>query len=135
MRLLRYGPKGQERPGVLDQDGHIRSLAGTVTDVDGALLASALDRLKQLDVATLPRVEDSVRIAEPVARVGKFICIGLNYRDHAREAGMPIPTEPIIFMKAISAIIGPNDDVLLPPNSRTSDWDVELGVVIGKEAR
>ncbi len=135
MKLLRYGPKGQERPGLLDSDGRIRSLAGEVADIDGALLADGLDRLRALDPASLPLVEDGVRLAEPVARVGKFLCIGLNYSDHAAEAGMPIPAEPIIFAKATSAIIGPNDDVYLPPKSQKSDWEVELGVVIGKLAR
>jgi len=135
MKLLRYGPKGQEKPGLLDGEGKIRDLSGVVADIDGALLASGLGALKALDIASLPVVADGVRLAEPVARVGKFICIGLNYSDHAQEAGMPIPAEPIIFSKATSSIIGPNDDVHLPPRSVKSDWEVELGVVIGKEAR
>ncbi|MGC4252504.1 MAG: fumarylacetoacetate hydrolase family protein [Sphingobium sp.] len=136
MKLLRYGPKGQEKPGLLDGEGRIRSLADHVSDLDGATLAAGLTKLSMIDPTTLPVVEDAgVRLAEPVARVGKFICIGLNYSDHAAEAGMPIPAEPIIFMKATSAIIGPNDDVLLPPTSAKSDWEVELGVVIGKTAR
>jgi ureidoglycolate lyase/2,4-diketo-3-deoxy-L-fuconate hydrolase len=104
-------------------------------DIDGALLARLPAALAGIDVAALPVVADGVRIAEPVGRVGKFICIGLNYIDHATEAGMAVPTEPIIFMKATSSIIGPNDDVLLPPTSVKSDWEVELGVVIGREAR
>jgi 2-keto-4-pentenoate hydratase/2-oxohepta-3-ene-1,7-dioic acid hydratase in catechol pathway len=135
MKLLRYGPKGQERPGVLDADGGIRCLAGVIGDIDPAVLGSGLAALAGIDVSGLPRVDAGVRLAEPVARVGKFICIGLNYRDHAAESGQPVPTEPIIFTKAISAIIGPNDDVVLPPMSAKSDWEVELGVVIGKEAR
>ncbi|WP_116091689.1 fumarylacetoacetate hydrolase family protein [Sphingomonas crusticola] len=135
MKLLRYGPKGQEKPGLLDQAGRIRSLAAHVTDIDGALLATGLGQLREIDVETLPIVEPDVRLAEPVASVGKFLCIGLNYSDHAAESGMPIPSEPIIFTKATSAIIGPNDDVYLPPQSAKSDWEVELGVVIGKEAR
>lgn len=135
MKLLRYGARGHEQPGVLDADGRIRSLSGVVPDIDGALLARLPDALAGIDVAALPRVGDDVRIAEPVAGVGKFICIGLNYIDHANEAGMAVPTEPIIFMKATSSIIGPNDDVLLPPSSVKSDWEVELGVVIGREAR
>ncbi|HEX8415339.1 MAG TPA: fumarylacetoacetate hydrolase family protein [Sphingomicrobium sp.] len=135
MKLLRYGPKGQEKPGLLDAEGRIRSLADHVQEIDGALLSSGLEKLRGIDPSTLPLVEDDVRLAEPVARVGKFICIGLNYSDHAAEAGMPLPAEPIIFMKATSAIIGPNDDVHLPPTSTKSDWEVELGVVIGKEAR
>ncbi len=137
MKLLRYGPKGQEKPGLLDADMRIRSLADHVADIDGALLATGLDALRTLDPAALPLVPEAetARIAEPVARVGKFLCIGLNYSDHAAEAGMPIPAEPILFTKATSAIIGPNDDVLLPPTSVKSDWEVELGIVIGKEAR
>ena len=134
MKLLRYGPKGQERPGLLDSSGRVRSLAGKLADIDGTVLGD-LDSLRALDPGSLPLVEPGVRLAEPVARVGKFICIGLNYRDHAKEAGMPIPSEPIIFTKATSAIIGPNDDVLLPPASRKADWEVELGAVIGREAR
>ncbi len=122
MKLLRYGPRGQEKPGLLDAEGRIRSLAGTVAEIDGALLATGLEALKGIDPASLPLVEEGVRLAEPVANVRKFLCIGLNYEDHAREAGMPIPTEPIIFTKATSAIIGPNDDVFLPPNPAKSDW-------------
>ncbi|QYE34901.1 fumarylacetoacetate hydrolase family protein [Polymorphobacter sp. PAMC 29334] len=135
MKLLRYGPKGQERSGMLDADGGIRCLAGVIGDIDPGVLGTGLAALAGVDVASLPRVDAGVRLAEPVARVGKFICIGLNYRDHAAESGQPVPTEPIIFTKAISAIIGPNDDVVLPPTSAKSDWEVELGVVIGKEAR
>ena len=135
MKLLRYGVRGQEQPGVLDNSGQVRSLSGIVPDIDGALLASLPDVLSGIDVETLPVVADGVRIAEPVGKVGKFICIGLNYIDHATEAGMAVPTEPIIFMKATSSIIGPNDDVLLPPTSVKSDWEVELVVVIGREAR
>jgi 2-keto-4-pentenoate hydratase/2-oxohepta-3-ene-1,7-dioic acid hydratase in catechol pathway len=135
MKLLRYGARGHEQPGVLDSEGQIRSLAGIIPDIDGALLARLPATLAGIDVAALPVVADGVRIAEPVGRVGKFICIGLNYIDHATEAGMAVPTEPIIFMKATSSIIGPNDDVLLPPTSVKSDWEVELGVVIGREAR
>jgi 2-keto-4-pentenoate hydratase/2-oxohepta-3-ene-1,7-dioic acid hydratase in catechol pathway len=135
MRLLRYGPRGDEKPGLLDADGTIRSLAGHVGDIDGALLAGNLGAVRAIDPAGLPPVPADVRIAEPVARVGKFICIGLNYADHAAEAGSLVPAEPIIFTKATSAIIGPNDDVVLPPRSTKGDWEVELGVVIGKEAR
>jgi ureidoglycolate lyase/2,4-diketo-3-deoxy-L-fuconate hydrolase len=135
MKLMRYGPKGQEKPGLVDSEGGIRDLSGHIADIDGAVLADGLTALAAIDPASLPQVESSVRIAEPVANVGKFICIGLNYSDHAAEAGMPAPSEPIIFTKATSAIIGPNDTVLLPPNSTKSDWEVELGVVIGKEAR
>ncbi|PZU06874.1 fumarylacetoacetate hydrolase family protein [Sphingomonas sp.] len=135
MKLLRYGPRGQEKPGLLDDQGAIRDLSGFIADIDGAILADGLEMLRGLDIASLPIVEAGIRLAEPVARVGKFLCIGLNYSDHAAESGMEIPTEPIIFTKATSSIIGPNDAVLLPPGSTKSDWEVELGVVIGKEAR
>jgi 2,4-diketo-3-deoxy-L-fuconate hydrolase len=134
MKLLRYGPKGQEKPGLLDKDGQIRDLSGVVKDIDGSVL-SDLSAVRAAKIDSLPVVEKGVRLAEPVAKVGKFLCIGLNYSDHAAESGMPEPSEPIIFMKAISAIIGPNDDVYLPPTSKKSDWEVELGIVIGKEAR
>jgi 2-keto-4-pentenoate hydratase/2-oxohepta-3-ene-1,7-dioic acid hydratase in catechol pathway len=134
MKLLRYGPKGQEKPGLLDADGKIRDLSGVVKDIDGSVLAD-LSKVRAADVNSLPVVADGVRIAEPVARVGKFLCIGLNYSDHAAESGMAEPSEPIIFMKATSAIIGPNDDVYLPPTAKKGDWEVELGIVIGKEAR
>jgi 2,4-diketo-3-deoxy-L-fuconate hydrolase len=135
MKLLRYGPVGHEQPGVLDSTGRMRSLAGVIDDVDGALLASDFAALAGIDFDKLPLVTGDVRIAEPVAKVGKFICIGLNYRDHAAESGLPIPSEPIVFSKATSAIIGPNDVVVLPPTSAKSDWEVELGIVIGKECR
>jgi 2,4-diketo-3-deoxy-L-fuconate hydrolase len=134
MKLLRYGPKGQEKPGLLDKDGQIRDLSSVVKDIDGKALAD-LSAIKAAKIDSLPVVAKGVRIAEPVAKVGKFLCIGLNYSDHAAESGMPEPSEPIIFMKATSAIIGPNDDVYLPPNAKKGDWEVELGIVIGKEAR
>lgn len=137
MKLLRYGPKGQERPGLLDADGAIRDLSEHIEDIDGRLLADPglMARLATLSPSDLPLVGEPIRLAEPVARVGKFLCIGLNYSDHADEAGAAVPEEPILFTKATSAIIGPNDDVILPPSSMKSDWEVELGVVIGKEAR
>ncbi len=135
MKLLRYGPRGAERPALLDAEGRIRCLAGHLADIDGPLLARWSDVLAGIDIAGLPLVPAGVRIAEPVAGVGKFVCIGLNYSDHAAEAGMAVPSEPIIFMKATSSIIGPNDDVLLPPASVKSDWEVELGLVIGRTAR
>ena len=134
MKLLRYGPKGQEKPGLLDAQGQIRDLSGIVKDINGKTLAD-LSAIRAAKVESLPVVEKGVRLAQPVANVGKFLCIGLNYSDHAAESGMPEPSEPIIFMKATSAIIGPFDDVYLPPTSKKSDWEVELGVVIGKEAR
>ena len=135
MKLFRYGPKGAEKPGVLDAQGRRRDLSGVIQDINPALLGSGLSALAGIDVERLPEVNADARLAEPVANVGKFVCIGLNYRDHAEESGMPIPSEPIVFMKATSAIMGPNDDVLLPPTSQKSDWEVELGVVIGREAR
>ncbi len=133
MKLLRYGSKGQECPGLFDKEGRIRSLAGIVNDIDGD--KTTLATIRDVAINSLPIVEPGVRLAEPVAKVGKFVCIGLNYSDHAAESGMAVPAEPIIFMKATSAIIGPYDDVYLPPQSKKSDWEVELGVVIGKEAR
>src|SRR5690606_9530532 len=137
MKLLRFGPKGQERPGLLDAEGNIRDLSSQVADIDGSVLADTdrMAMLAALEPSTLPPVEGPVRLAEPVARIGKFLCIGLNYSDHAAEAGAALPDEPIIFSKATSAIVGPNDDVVLPPTSVKSDWEVELGVVIGREAR
>jgi 2-keto-4-pentenoate hydratase/2-oxohepta-3-ene-1,7-dioic acid hydratase in catechol pathway len=134
MKLLRYGPKGQEKPGLLDADGKIRDLSGVVKDIDGSVLTD-LSRVRAANAESLPKVAAGARLAEPVARVGKFLCIGLNYSDHAAESGMAEPSEPIIFSKATSAIIGPNDDVYLPPNAKKGDWEVELGIVIGKEAR
>jgi ureidoglycolate lyase/2,4-diketo-3-deoxy-L-fuconate hydrolase len=136
MKLLRYGPKGHERPGLLDSEGQIRALCGHIADIDGEVLANGLPALAALDPQSLPLAADQqARLAEPVNGVGKFLCIGLNYSDHAAEAGQPVPEEPILFTKATSAIIGPNDDVILPPNSVKSDWEVELGIVIGREAR
>jgi 2-keto-4-pentenoate hydratase/2-oxohepta-3-ene-1,7-dioic acid hydratase in catechol pathway len=136
MKLLRYGPKGQEKPGMLDADGRIRSLAAVVPDIDGAAIGpEGLARLQGLDPASLPPVEGSPRLGACVARVGKFICIGLNYADHAAESGMAVPPEPVIFMKATSAVCGPNDDVEIPRGSEKTDWEVELGVVIGRPAK
>jgi 2-keto-4-pentenoate hydratase/2-oxohepta-3-ene-1,7-dioic acid hydratase in catechol pathway len=135
MKLFRHGPKGAEKPGILDASGRRRDLSGVIHDIDGSLLASGLAALANLDSERLPEVGADVRLAEPVGKVGKFVCIGLNYRDHAEESKMPIPAEPIVFMKATSAIMGPNDDVLMPPASQKSDWEVELGVVIGRECR
>ena len=135
MKFLRYGPRGHEKPAVLDVDGQVRCLSAHIADIDGAFLARRDAIMAGIDLAALPVVAAPGRIAEPVARVGKFICIGLNYRDHAIEAGMPIPSEPIIFMKATSAICGPNDNVIIPRGSLKTDWEVELGVVIGVETR
>jgi 2-keto-4-pentenoate hydratase/2-oxohepta-3-ene-1,7-dioic acid hydratase in catechol pathway len=136
MKLLRYGPTGQEKPGLLDGNGVIRDLSGEVGDIAGAALSDdSLARLRAIDPATLPLVEGDPRIGACVGQVGKFICIGLNYADHAAESGMDLPAEPVIFFKATSAIIGPNDTVEIPRNSVKTDWEVELGVVIGKEAK
>ncbi|MGP2491454.1 fumarylacetoacetate hydrolase family protein [Mesorhizobium sp. PUT5] len=133
MKLVRYGEPGQEKPGILDADGKIRDLSGIVDDIAGAALApQGLDKIRSLDIDALPRVEGDVRYGPCVGQVGKFICIGLNYADHAAESGMPIPSEPVVFMKATSAICGPNDTVLIPRDSVKTDWEVELGVVIGK---
>ncbi len=132
MKLLRYGEPGHEMPGVLDADGKIRSLAGIVDDIDGTALAS--DRLDGIDVSALPLIEGTPRLGPCVGNVGKFICIGLNYSDHAAESGMPVPDEPEVFTKATSAICGPNDDVIQPRNSTKLDWEVELAVVIGRDA-
>ena len=135
MKLVRYGQAGQERPGLLDAHGRIRDLSAHVPDIAGAaLLPGALDRLRVLDPDTLPLVEES-RIGACVGSVGKFVCIGLNYSDHAAETGAAIPTEPILFNKWTSAITGPNDDVEIPRLSNKTDWEVELGVVIGTPGR
>lgn len=136
MKLLRYGPAGQEKPGLLDKDGNIRDLSGHVTDIAGAaILPEELDRLRGIDPVSLPLVEGSPRLGPCVADTGKFICIGLNYSDHAAETGATVPPEPIIFMKATSAIVGPNEAIEIPRNSTKTDWEVELGVVIGKTAK
>lgn len=136
MKFLRYGAPGAERPGLIDKDGVLRDLSGHVADLSGQALDPArLAALAGLDPATLPAVEGTPRIGPCVAGVGKFICIGLNYSDHAAETGSPIPSEPIVFMKATSAICGPDDDVIIPRDSHKTDWEVELGVVIGKTAK
>ena len=131
MRFLRYGEIGSEKPGVMDAMGAIRDLSSIIDD----FTPDVLQNLPDVDPAGLPLVEGTPRIGVPVAHVGKFVCIGLNYSDHAQEAGMAIPTEPIVFMKATSAIVGPNDPVVLPRGSVKGDWEVELGVVIGKPAK
>ena len=136
MKLVRYGPAGEERPGMLDVEGTLRDLSAHVEDIAGATLSpDGLDRLRALDPASLPLVEGSPRIGPCVGRVGKFVCIGLNYADHAAESGLSVPPEPVVFMKATSAIIGPDDDVVLPRGSTKTDWEVELGVVIGSPAK
>jgi ureidoglycolate lyase len=136
MKLLRVGAKGQEKPAILAADGSIRDLSGVVKDIAGDVLTpEGLDKIRAVDVNSLPKLPEGQRIGPCVGSIGKFICIGLNYADHAAETGAPIPKEPIIFMKATSAIIGPNDTVVIPKNSIKPDWEVELGVIIGKEAR
>src|SRR6478672_1792295 len=136
MKLLRYGSAGQEKPGLLDSTGAIRDLSGVVSDIAGdLLLPDGIAKLRKVDPASLPKVNGTPRIGPCVGRVGKFICIGLNYSDHAAESGMAVPSEPIIFMKATSCIVGPNDNVELPRGSQKTDWEVELGVVIGKPAK
>ena len=136
MKLLRYGEKGQERPALLDNNGQLRDLSAVVTDIAGDTLSpQSIARLQDIDPSTLPLVEGSPRIGACVGQVGKFICIGLNYADHAAETGAAIPAEPVVFSKWTSAIVGPNDDVEIPRNSRKTDWEVELGVVIGKGGR
>jgi 2-keto-4-pentenoate hydratase/2-oxohepta-3-ene-1,7-dioic acid hydratase in catechol pathway len=136
LKLLRFGEPGHERPGVLDSRGVVRDLTGVVHDIAGpTLLPDAIAKLKRLDLSTLPVVNGSPRLGPCVAGVGKFVCVGLNYSDHAAESNMPVPAEPIVFMKATSSICGPNDDIELPRGSQKSDWEVELGVVIGKPAK
>ncbi|SBW15245.1 FAH family protein [Brucella sp. 10RB9215] len=136
MKFLRYGAAGQEKPGLLDADGTIRDLSAHVSDLSGAALdPDALAKLGALDVNSLPKVEGNPRIGPCVAGTGKFICIGLNYSDHAAETGAAVPSEPIIFMKATSAIVGPNDDLVIPRGSQKTDWEVELGIIIGKTAK
>ena len=136
MKLLRFGPRGAEKPGILDAEGAIRDLSGVIDDISGSVLNDAnMDRLCALDVNSLPKVKGDPRIGACVGQVGKFVCIGLNYADHAAESGMELPQEPVVFFKATSAIIGPDDSVEIPRGSVKTDWEVELGVVIGKEAK
>lgn len=136
MKLVRYGNTGAERPGMLDNKGRIRDLSQIMQDITGAALApEALAKLRQLDPEKLALVDGSPRMGACVGSVGKFICIGLNYSDHARESNMAVPKEPVVFMKATSAIIGANDDVIIPRDALKTDWEVELGVVIGREAK
>lgn len=135
MRLVRYGAAGQERPGLIDEDGRVRDLSAHVDDLEGDALGPVeLARLSSLDAVNLPLVEGRPRLGPPVARTRKFLAIGLNYRDHAEEAGLPIPAEPIIFAKAVSCIQGAFDPVTIPPDSKKTDWEIELGVVIGSRA-
>ena len=136
MKLLRYGPAGKERPAILDSHGKIRDLSAQVSDIGGdGLLPASLDKLRHLDINSLPLVDGNPRLGACIGSVGKFICIGLNYADHAAETGAEIPKEPVIFSKWTSTIVGPNDDVEIPRDSVKTDWEVELGVVIGKGGR
>ncbi|MGK5054442.1 fumarylacetoacetate hydrolase family protein [Janthinobacterium sp. RB2P8] len=136
MKLMRYGAKGAEKPALIDADGVVRDLSGVLSDITGATLGKdGLATLAALDIASLPVVANPGRIAPPWKGVGKFLCVGLNYADHAAESGMAVPPEPVLFMKATSAIIGANDAVVMPQASTKSDWEVELGVVIGTTAR
>ena len=136
MKLVRYGDAGQEKPGLIDAQGAIRDLSGAVRDLDGSTLSEEqLAKLRGLDVNTLPKATGNPRLGVPVGNVQKLICIGLNYSDHAKESNMPIPEEPVVFMKAISALNGPNDTVVLPKGSKKGDWEVELAFVVGKTAR
>lgn len=136
MKLVRYGAPGAEAPGLIDDQGQLRDLSGHVADLGGDVLSDAgLDKIRALDVSTLNQVEGSPRMGPCVAGIGKFICIGLNYSDHAAESGLPVPKHPVVFMKATSAVVGPNDDVYMPRGSTNTDWEVELGVVIGTKAK
>ncbi len=134
MKLVRFGAAGAEKPGIIDNDGAVRDLSGVVGELGGDVLTD-LSSLSATDIGALPKVSGEVRFGPCVAGTGKLICIGLNFSDHAAESGMAVPSEPIIFMKATSAICGPNDDILIPRGSEKTDWEVELGVVIGKPAK
>ncbi|WP_112323098.1 fumarylacetoacetate hydrolase family protein [Oceanibium sediminis] len=136
MKLLRFGPEGAEKPGILDAEGTIRDLSGVVPDISGATLSDeGLAQIAATDLSTLPAVPADTRLGPCVAGTGKFICIGLNYADHAAESGMDVPAEPVMFMKATSAICGPNDPIIIPRDSEKTDWEVELAVIIGKRAK
>jgi len=136
MKLLRYGPPGHEKPGMLDADGTLRDLTAVVYDIDGtSLTPQGLERIRALDPLELPAVRGPQRLGACVGSIGKFVCIGLNYADHAAEAGMALPDEPIVFGKWTSAVVGPHDDIRIPRGSEKTDWEVELGVVVGSRAR
>ena len=135
MKLVRYGENGSEKPGMIDSDGTLRDLSAHVSDIDGSTLeAASLAKLRAIDPSSLPAVSGSPRLGCPVGSIGKVLCIGLNFSDHAKESGLPIPEEPILFMKATTSLSGPFDQVVLPKGSVKSDWEVELGIVIGKRA-
>jgi len=136
MKLLRVGKVGEEKPAVLDDNGLIRDLSAHISEIDTEFLANnGFEKVAKLDLNSLPVIDENERIGQPVSHVGKFICVGLNYADHAAESGMEVPSEPVLFMKATSSVMGPNDTVYMPPKSEKSDWEVELGVIIGKEAK
>lgn len=136
MKLLRHGEFGQEKPGIIDHDGKIRDLSDHISDINGDTISSdGLKKISTIDLSSLPIVPDNTRLGACVGSVGKFLCIGLNYSDHAAESGLPVPSEPILFSKATSAIVGPNDNVEIPRNSSETDWEVELGIIIGKKAK
>ncbi|MEV0407942.1 fumarylacetoacetate hydrolase family protein [Actinoallomurus sp. NPDC050550] len=136
MKLLRVGPVGAERPAVLAEDGSLLDLSGVTRDIDGDFLATGLDRARAAYAAgELPPIQNTKRVGSPVARPGKVVCVGLNYRDHAEETGAEIPAEPIIFMKASNTVVGPDDDVLIPPGSEKTDYEVELAIILGGQAR
>lgn len=136
MKLVRFGAAGSEKPGLIDRNGDVRDLSAVVADIGGAILSDeGLERLRDIDLSELPKAENGVRLGPCVAGVGKFVCIGLNYADHAAESGLQVPPEPVVFMKATSAICGPDDDLIIPRGSEKTDWEVELGIVIGTRAK
>ena len=136
MKLLRFGEIGKEKPGILDSNGKIRDLSGHIPDINGETISKeGLNKISSIDQMSLPIVPEGIRLGACVGSIGKFLCIGLNYSDHAAESGMPVPKEPILFSKATSAVVGPNDDVEIPRNSVETDWEVELGIIIGKKAK
>ena len=136
MKLLRHGVLGSEKPGIIDHEGKIRDLSSHIPDINGdSINSESLKKIGAIDLSTLPIVSNTTRLGACVGNVGKFLCIGLNYSDHVAESGLPVPSEPILFSKATSAIVGPNDNVEIPRNSSETDWEVELGIIIGKKAK
>ena len=136
MKLLRHGEFGNEKPGIIDHEGKIRDLSSHIPDINGdSINSESLKKIGAMNLSTLPIVSNDTRLGACVGNVGKFLCIGLNYSDHAAESGLPVPSEPILFSKATSAIVGPNDNVEIPRNSSETDWEVELGIIIGKKAK
>jgi 2-keto-4-pentenoate hydratase/2-oxohepta-3-ene-1,7-dioic acid hydratase in catechol pathway len=136
MKLLRYGDIGNEKPGILDNEGKIRDLSSHIPDINGDTISeNSLNKIASINISSLTIIPDGTRLGSCVGNSGKFLCIGLNYSDHAAESGLPVPSEPILFAKATSAIVGPNDNVEIPRNSSETDWEVELGIIIGKKAK